>query len=207
MFENSQIVICKDIEIYLDEVLPTFNVHQTRVFKSQKESFSIAESKMVIKESYTASENDKYIFICAKRFGIEAQNSLLKVLEEPPRNVIFIIVTNSKSVLLPTIRSRLPLFEHDKQEPIVAIDFDYNRFDLAFFQNFVKENKYISKEEAKVYLQALFLSIASTGIKLDEYHLEKFSNSLKMLELNIRPINILTRIFLMLLNSKNKARV
>jgi len=36
----------------------------------------------------------------------EAQNALLKVLEEPPEHTIIILSTNSKEVLLPTILSR-----------------------------------------------------------------------------------------------------
>ena len=36
----------------------------------------------------------------------EAQNAFLKTLEEPPPRVVFILVTDSESALLPTIRSR-----------------------------------------------------------------------------------------------------
>lgn len=36
----------------------------------------------------------------------EAQNALLKVLEEPPPNTVIILTTQNKDLLLPTIRSR-----------------------------------------------------------------------------------------------------
>ena len=36
----------------------------------------------------------------------ESANALLKILEEPPKNTIFILVTDKKSALLPTIMSR-----------------------------------------------------------------------------------------------------
>jgi DNA polymerase-3 subunit delta' len=156
----------------------------------------------VIKESYTSTEQKKYIFICGKRFGIEAQNALLKVLEEPPNNIIFIIVTNSKSVLLPTIHSRLPLIEDSKIEELEKIDFNYHKFDLAFLQNYIKNNRYLSKEDAANYIQSLFLNLSNMEIKLNEYQLEKFSKALKMLDLHVRPINIVSSILLMLLNSK-----
>lgn len=39
----------------------------------------------------------------------EAQNSLLKILEEPPRNVYFFLLCETASVLLPTVRSRAPV--------------------------------------------------------------------------------------------------
>ena len=35
-----------------------------------------------------------------------AQNALLKILEEPPKYVVFILTTNSKSALLSTVLSR-----------------------------------------------------------------------------------------------------
>jgi DNA polymerase-3 subunit delta' len=36
----------------------------------------------------------------------EAQNSLLKVIEEPPAGTVFLLTTNSETVILPTIASR-----------------------------------------------------------------------------------------------------
>ncbi|MEW5866006.1 MAG: hypothetical protein AB1774_03995 [Bacillota bacterium] len=42
----------------------------------------------------------------AERMTLEAQNSLLKLLEEPPENTVFLLVTANPSGLLPTVRSR-----------------------------------------------------------------------------------------------------
>jgi DNA polymerase III subunit delta' len=42
----------------------------------------------------------------ADRLGVEAENSLLKSLEEPPPASVFILVTSRPEMLLPTIRSR-----------------------------------------------------------------------------------------------------
>jgi len=43
----------------------------------------------------------------ADTLSLEAQNALLKLLEEPVKNVYFILTTHSPEVLLPTIRSRV----------------------------------------------------------------------------------------------------
>ncbi len=43
----------------------------------------------------------------AQGMGQEAQNALLKLLEEPPANTVFILTVQSAQQLLPTIRSRL----------------------------------------------------------------------------------------------------
>lgn len=42
----------------------------------------------------------------AETLNLQAANALLKVLEEPPENVIFILVSAQKDQLLPTIKSR-----------------------------------------------------------------------------------------------------
>lgn len=47
-----------------------------------------------------------YILNNAEKMTVEAQNALLKTLEEPPQYAIIIIVTNNKEALLDTIKSR-----------------------------------------------------------------------------------------------------
>ena len=47
-----------------------------------------------------------YLFPRAQDMGIEGQNALLKVLEEPPSYGIFLLLTDNPEKLLPTIRSR-----------------------------------------------------------------------------------------------------
>ncbi len=47
---------------------------------------------------------------------IEAQNALLKVLEEPPVNTLIIISTQKKELLLPTIISRCKIIELKEKE-------------------------------------------------------------------------------------------
>ncbi len=54
----------------------------------------------------TESDNKVYIIKNAERMWDEGASTLLKVLEEPPGNVIFILVTANAGGVLPTIRSR-----------------------------------------------------------------------------------------------------
>lgn len=53
---------------------------------------------------------------------VEAQNALLKVLEEPPENTIIIISANSKENILPTIISRCQITALSAQPVAVADD-------------------------------------------------------------------------------------
>jgi DNA polymerase-3 subunit delta' len=52
------------------------------------------------------NEGAKKIYMFHQDMGIEGQNTLLKVLEEPPSYGVFMILTENPDSLLPTIRSR-----------------------------------------------------------------------------------------------------
>ncbi len=60
------------------------------------------------KATFMPGEGTKKIFIIsqAERLHPSAANKLLKLLEEPPAHVIFILVSSRPEALLPTIRSR-----------------------------------------------------------------------------------------------------
>ena len=58
------------------------------------------------------NESDYKIYLFPQDLGMEGQNALLKVLEEPPKYGVFILLTDNPEKLLPTVRSRcteLPL--------------------------------------------------------------------------------------------------
>lgn len=60
-----------------------------------------------IYETPIASDKKVYIIDDAETLNVAAQNALLKTLEEPPKYVIIILISNSKSAFLPTILSRV----------------------------------------------------------------------------------------------------
>ena len=53
----------------------------------------------------------------AERMSVNAANSLLKTLEEPPGNAIIILLTENADMLLPTIRSRCQLIRFAPLSP------------------------------------------------------------------------------------------
>ncbi|MEI6701955.1 MAG: DNA polymerase III subunit delta' [Deltaproteobacteria bacterium] len=53
----------------------------------------------------------------AERMSINAANSLLKTLEEPPGNALIILLTENAGMLLPTIRSRCQLIRFSHLSP------------------------------------------------------------------------------------------
>jgi len=52
------------------------------------------------------NEADHKIYLFPQELGIEGQNALLKILEEPPKYGVFILLTDNPEKLLPTVRSR-----------------------------------------------------------------------------------------------------
>ena len=52
------------------------------------------------------NESDYKIYLFPQELGIEGQNALLKILEEPPKYGVFLLVTDNPEKILPTVRSR-----------------------------------------------------------------------------------------------------
>ena len=52
------------------------------------------------------NEAEHKIYLFPQELGIEGQNALLKILEEPPSYGVFILLTDNPDKLLPTVRSR-----------------------------------------------------------------------------------------------------
>lgn len=74
-----------------------------------KKNLSVEQIRQVRSDAYVKPHSaNRRVFVIgdANRMNEQAQNALLKVLEEPPVNVVFILVTPSKTLLLDTIISR-----------------------------------------------------------------------------------------------------
>lgn len=54
--------------------------------------------------------NKVFVLYGVQNMSEISQNALLKVLEEPPKNVLFLLTTTSAAALLPTIRSRVQIY-------------------------------------------------------------------------------------------------
>lgn len=70
------------------------------------------------------NDGDRKVFIIrhADRMNANAQNALLKVLEEPPRYVFFVLVSSQPDVLLQTIRSRCAIYQLEPPHVSAAQD-------------------------------------------------------------------------------------
>lgn len=204
-FNTSTILIVNDIEETTAELVQSLPTHDTRVVSNEEEGkndFLIAHAKLAIKEAYIATNKTKYIILAGDTFTIEAQNSLLKVLEEPPHNIVFVLVTTSKNSILPTIFSRMPHKYLKTKKNIAECQIDINKMDLKEIYDFLKQNQRISKQEAKEFIEALLYKINKQNIKLSTKELNSFTTAMKLCDLNSRPINILTTLLLNLMKRR-----
>ena len=205
MINKSTLFIVNDINEALEELKPTLPIHSVRVIRNEedgKNEFLLTHANKTIKEAYIATSDIKYIIICASLFRVEAQNSLLKVLEEPPKNIVFIMITTSKNSILPTILSRVSV-QYQKTKKIVnPFQLDLIKLELKDLYSFLKQNQRITKNDAKDMVESIIYSINDNDIKLTQDELHSFSIAMKLLELNSKPINVLTTLLLMLIDKE-----
>lgn len=132
-FSNSILFFCEDEEtsekvLILTALLleyPTFGMFNensseflkiekgidldVKVYPKNNEKLLVSDSNEIVSESFVKSVNLPYKIFIIKNFDNsteEAQNKLLKILEEPPKNVYFLLSARSEEKVLATIKSR-----------------------------------------------------------------------------------------------------
>lgn len=198
----SKIVICANLEYARELILSRIDSKLIKTFFTN--DFVIDDAHEVTREAYIAENENKYIIISANTINQYAQNSLLKLLEEPPKNIIFIIVVKSKSILLPTIRSRLPIEYIKVEKREVDLDIDLKSMSYSDIFNFLKKHKFIEKEELKEITQEI-IKQAIIELKIDflESELEMFDKLLILAEQNTRASTILSYLLLLIYRKKS----
>lgn len=192
---SGHILISSDINKEFEKLKQELHAH--RVVGFIEDVFKIEHAKSVVAEAYISESTTKYIILGSKSFGIEAQNSLLKVLEEPPRNIEFIIISPTKSNLLPTVRSRLPLVKGEVTHESIEFDMNLSKIDYAEVFDFLKANARVSKPEAKELVEAIYnRAVVVDRLILNEQQLDSFDKAYRLLELNSRPQSVLSYILM-----------
>jgi DNA polymerase-3 subunit delta' len=198
---QGHILIASDIEAEIERVVASLQPFRSVVFFEQ--NFKIEDAKAVLNEAYISSSETKYIILAAEEFTSVAQNSLLKLLEEPPLNIEFILISPTKSNLLPTVRSRLPILKvtttHQKKD--VAISFA--KIEYAEVFHFLKENARVKKSEAKDLVEALYYQATIVDkLILTNVQLDNFDKAYRLLELNSRPQSVLAMLIMSFVREK-----
>jgi DNA polymerase-3 subunit delta' len=182
-----------------------FTIIKNEDEKGNFKEFLVEHAKQTIAKAYVASDVLNYIILISPSFSDIVQNRLLKILEEPPKNKAFIIITESKSAILDTIKSRMPItvLQEDKAEDNLNLDID--NLNLAKVYEFVQKNSRISAKECQKIVETVAtLAMKSGRYNLDETTLKVFSDSIKALDMGSPTSFILNVVLLKLLARKQK---
>lgn len=85
-------------------------MHPDCIVVDADEKTGVDNIRDVVSEAYLATnEADFKVFILedADEYNPPSQNALLKIIEEPPRGVRFVLTASSQGAILPTVRSRV----------------------------------------------------------------------------------------------------
>lgn len=121
-------VNCRKIEI---------GVHPDLIFPERTgvlQSYNMATLRRIREEAFVRpSEAERKVFVLDDSDTMlpQAQNVILKVLEEPPPGTIFVLTAEKPGALLPTVRSRLQTFTLSPVEKCVLESFLTKKFPEA----------------------------------------------------------------------------
>ncbi len=98
-----------------------------------------------------------YIIPRADTMNTQAQNALLKILEEPPPHVMFLLLCENADDLLPTIRSRAPILRLEALPDDTVCEYLKANSEQA---------KALSERDPDAFLAAIRLSHGSLGMAM-----------------------------------------
>ncbi|MBQ9172554.1 MAG: hypothetical protein IJV54_12025 [Bacteroidales bacterium] len=149
-------------------------------FEKKKGLIAVAEGKAIIQKLSLTSLSDGYrsiVIWLPERMNAETANKLLKAIEEPAPNDLFILITHSPSSVLQTISSRcqaLRVLPLSKEEVCRTLEqrFGYSHEDASFAAAFssgsVGEALYaLSRREETSATRELFFTLMENIVSRD----------------------------------------
>ncbi len=116
---------CKDCEMLKNETHP-----DTIIMRDNGNTIKIDEVRELIRTTHLTHQGKYRLVIIEniERMPIEAQNSFLKTLEEPPGRTIFIMTTSQIDSVLLTIQSRVRHYNFSTVDDAVLTEYIENKF-------------------------------------------------------------------------------
>ena len=127
----------------------------------EKATFGVDEVRVMIDDmllSATESDYKVYIFPEAHTMTSQAQNALLKILEEPPEGGVMILLSEEEDKILTTIKSRV--------QTIALQKFDDGEIDAFLLAN-SKDAASLKKRDSVGYYGAISTSGGALGVALE----------------------------------------
>ncbi len=124
-----------------------------KTLSCESKNYSVDTIRELRKEAFlTPFMSDGRVFIIeqAEKISAAGQNALLKILEEPPRGVHFILVTENSSALLETVVSRAVIITADGDD---SMDEEMRSLCMEIFK--------LSRQKNKIRLLKIFMGYGS----------------------------------------------
>jgi hypothetical protein len=88
-----------------------YRLHLKPLYAKEHEKFGIDEARALITLASLKNYKDSVFFVAAASIMSEAQQALLKLLEEPQEGTVFVVLV-PHGVLMPTLKSRMLAYPH-----------------------------------------------------------------------------------------------
>lgn len=120
--ENAPCGSCRDCRKVFAGIHPdvTFVDRQTDDRGRRRQEILVGQIRAAVSDAYIApNEGFRKVYVIreADRMNTEAQNALLKALEEPPGHACFLLCAAAADALLPTVRSRCVRIDDTDRRP------------------------------------------------------------------------------------------
>lgn len=176
--------------------------------RNDKNSIGVEEVRKIVSEANVKPfEGDKKVIVIydAQKMTVQAQNAILKTIEEPIEGVFFIFIVESVEDVLPTIRSRtqahrLSPLSNKEMDEYITLNFNLNDEAKEKVKAIAcgipgKADEFINKEEFRNFLDLQIetleclakskslkdkqsVSLLELNKKILQYDLNEFFNSL-----------------------------
>jgi DNA polymerase-3 subunit delta' len=155
-------------------------------------SFGVDDVRSIIDEvNKKPYEGDKKVLILyqCNKLTVQAQNALLKTIEEPPNGVYLMLLSDSLEIILDTIKSRCQIYKLtplNKKEISAYIDYKYGDLALADRKSALaysagvpgKVDKFISDQNLK-YLRDVCMELFEDILRREQGIILKYEELLK----------------------------
>lgn len=182
-FHHANLCLVNDIVGYI----PTIDTEGTEKYDQYFPKFGIDDARNLVQQAYGRPSNADILCLVIRSdfVTLEAQNALLKILEEPPESSRFIFVLPPDFSLLPTLASRFNLIESPNPEKGIITP-EFSKFLSSTYKDRLSVLDVEIKSKNLVWQQAIKAGLISY-LKTDGKEL----NSYKELEFLAR--TLLTR--------------
>lgn len=198
----SELIIDTDIDSQQQKIKSS-NKELFFVERIVEGEFLIEDAMFAIEKAHISSVGVKCIILGAQKFSVIAQNKLLKVIEEPPKDVIFKLIAPTKTTILPTILSRLPVRVENAHKE--SFSCEIKTFGLEYIHNLLQQSKGVKPFEAKEMIESISKeAFKSKDFKFKQKDYDVLADCIKLLDVGSPTIFVLNTALLSLLEVKTR---